>query len=540
MPDIGSSGNSMADLAQNAQGGAANPQVTQDNSPQVSPDTVSPGPQDHWYDSVLHGILGALGGTDDVHMSRDENGNMVVSKTKSAPGTQFKRIIAGALTGLAASGGVGRGRGQKERALAAGTGAAIQRSDQSQLNARQEANEDFDVKQRETVRKAQTALLNQQLTESTWNLSRKQIDAQFGDAERENEFSRIIANSPTNKDLGVARSVDDLMSMHKDMPDLLKQQAQGNIMGIPHINDQGKIDGMHYALVTPEWKQQRIDQDETFFKLVPSGDPSKPPKLEKQVVKAGTMTNGDFFTAQQAANKEFLQYYENNSKEEGENKRETSWEKTEVQIANIHETGENARAAEANKTKEDVAAGKQTQHNIDKLDQQYVKPANDAEKSWMLADKAYQEYKSAKAQGKMLDSGAQSMQMLSQHIQTTFGQVKGARVTKDLIEKHLGARGVTDSAVVAVQKLINGDALSGSQWEAFHDMIKNVRHVNWETTVREARRKRVPIDFLPDDLRDMAAPEGATGEVFDPKDPTRLIGHVVSRQGKQQYVPLGQ
>jgi len=56
-------------------------------------------------------------------------------------------------------------------------------------------------------------------------------------------------------------------------------------------------------------------------------------------------------------------------------------------------------------------------------------------------------------------TGAESMLALSTHLATTFGNVKGARVTKDMIEHHLGARGVGDSALVAVQKLTNGDVL---------------------------------------------------------------------------------
>jgi hypothetical protein len=67
-----------------------------------------------------------------------------------------------------------------------------------------------------------------------------------------------------------------------------------------------------------------------------------------------------------------------------------------------------------------------------------------------------------------------------------------------MIQEHLGARGVTDSAIVAVNKLINGDKLSPAQWEAFHDLIQTSRNLTWDTAVREADRKHVPIDFLPD------------------------------------------
>jgi len=84
--------------------------------------------------------------------------------------------------------------------------------------------------------------------------------------------------------------------------------------------------------------------------------------------------------------------------------------------------------------------------------------------------------------------------------------VKGARITKDMIEHHLGARGVSDSALVAIQRLTNGDVLSPAQWEAFHGLIKQSRDISWHQAAREADRAGLPLDFLPEDL------QGAYGE----------------------------
>jgi hypothetical protein len=125
-------------------------------------------------------------------------------------------------------------------------------------------------------------------------------------------------------------------------------------------------------------------------------------------------------------------------------------------------------------------------------------PAETVEKSYDMMDHAYREYKAAQAQGKELPTGAQSMVALSTHLSTTFGQVKGSRITKDMIQEHLHSRSISDDAIVAVNKLINGDKLSPGQWEAFHDLIKTSRNLSWDTAVREADRKHVPIDFLPD------------------------------------------
>lgn len=127
----------------------------------------------------------------------------------------------------------------------------------------------------------------------------------------------------------------------------------------------------------------------------------------------------------------------------------------------------------------------------------YEKPAEEAEQSFQMANAAYNDFKTAQAQGRPLPTGAQSMLMLSQHLQTTFGGVKGARVTKDMIAEHLGARSISDSALVAVQKLTNGDVLSPDQWEAFYQLISQSRSQHWQTALREAPRHGVDVTGLP-------------------------------------------
>jgi hypothetical protein len=144
------------------------------------------------------------------------------------------------------------------------------------------------------------------------------------------------------------------------------------------------------------------------------------------------------------------------------------------------------------------------------FEKSYEKPAEDVEKSYTMMDGAYKEYEAAKAQGKELPTGAQSMLALSTHLSTTFGNVKGARVTKDMIQHHLGARSISDDALVAVQKLTNGDPLSASQWDAFHDLVSQSRKEQWTIASKEAKRAKVPNDFTPPDLlkQGVGAPEG--------------------------------
>ncbi len=164
-----------------------------------------------------------------------------------------------------------------------------------------------------------------------------------------------------------------------------------------------------------------------------------------------------------------------------------------------------------------------TRQDVREHDKAYVQPAEAVEKSYQMMNNAYNEYLAAKKAGTELPTGAQSMVALSTHLSTTFGNVKGARITKDMIEHHLGARGVSDGAQVAVQRLTNGDVLSPAQWDAFHDLIKQSRNLSWQTATKQANRKNIPVDFLPPDLQGQAAPvapQGGTAAeeyVRDPK-----------------------
>jgi len=137
---------------------------------------------------------------------------------------------------------------------------------------------------------------------------------------------------------------------------------------------------------------------------------------------------------------------------------------------------------------------------INAHDKAYVQPAEQVEKSYQMMNQAYNEYQGAAAQGKDLPTGAQSMVALSTHLATTFGNVKGSRITRDMIQEHLGARSVSDAALVATQKLTNGDVLSPAQWSAFHDLISNSRRLSWQIAATEAQRKAIPTNFLPPDL----------------------------------------
>lgn len=153
----------------------------------------------------------------------------------------------------------------------------------------------------------------------------------------------------------------------------------------------------------------------------------------------------------------------------------------------------------------DVKQGQALNKNMLYHDKTYVQPAQAAEQSYRMADQAYKDYKTAQANGTVLPTGAQSMLMLSQHLANTFGGVKGSRITKDMIQEHLGARSISDDMVTAINKLRNGDQLAPDQWDAFHTLIGQARAEKWRTAALEGQRLGVQQNYLPSDLSGLAA-----------------------------------
>jgi hypothetical protein len=226
-------------------------------------------------------------------------------------------------------------------------------------------------------------------------------------------------------------------------------------------------------------------------------------------VPKGGMKNGEMLLFIKAQNKESLDEHHKEIKDENETKQAGADVSRAATTAGLA-AGENAehfaqaRKADAEAAKARAAAngaeidwGPGGEKGFNSWHQSNVTPALGIETNYRLASTAYNEYKAAAAKGQKLPTGAQSMQMLSQHIATTFGTVKGARITKDMIEKHLGARSVSANLEAAVNRLSNGDALSKDQWDAYGDLISQRRNEQWRSVYEDAVSLGRPTDYIP-------------------------------------------
>jgi hypothetical protein len=451
---------------------------------------------------MLHGILNALGGTEERAYRRDESGHLVVTHTKSGPGQQWKRIVAGALAGAAAATREKPGPGQVSRAGGAGFQGGMDLAQGIEQRKIDTANQDFETMDRTTLRKAQTALITQQLSEKAFQLGRAKIQSSFDDAARENEFSAYIkAGGNGSQDLGVVRNFEELLQMNDNMPNLAKEHANGNIISIPHVNDKGELEGMHYALVTPEWKGAKLDSDRAYYVLRPPKTQGGKPALERQTVKAGTMTNGEYELARSANEKQIQEWYEKQYVQQQETARAGEQNKTTIEAAHI---GANARVA--------VASGNK-------------KLANDSAKQ---ADMLETEYK--KAQEYLAKpSGPNDLAILFSYVRS---QVAGAgRMTNVEIQKSAEA-GSFGTRVSSMYSKATSGTLDPELKAQMVDSIGIAARAARATADKySAQSGSEPI--APGSTQEPPPPAGATSKVRD-KD-GKLIGHVV--QGKYVALP---
>lgn len=301
------------------------PQAGPSNTPIAAAASQPPQPSDPLSKRIFAGIMGALGGTQDISYQRGADGKMVTTVAASGTGTQWKRIITGALQGTAAGLGAAPGPGQLARAGSAGFAASAPTAPAQEQQKVQQADQDFTQQQKALVTKAQTQLLTYQGSVANFQLKRMGVEAAQENAGMENQFMKAVQSGGNgSQDLGVAKNFADVLAMHKDMPNLMKENAQGNIIQTAHVDADGNFDGTRYALVTPQWKDAKLTEDAGFYHLVPASKPGEMPTIQKQTVKAGTISNGDFANQQAAASSEILKWQTENHKEAHQDRVDTS------------------------------------------------------------------------------------------------------------------------------------------------------------------------------------------------------------------------
>jgi hypothetical protein len=471
-------------------------------------------------------------------------------QNEQAKPSMWKQVLTGALVGLAG------GAGQPSFAAGVGGGARAGLQHQQQQHDNQIEDQNQTIKKQESASRirfqdAQAASMVQDATLK--DIQIHNLPQQQQDAHNAAELSlmktmdalglaptMVVDNNTGGKEASAGLEqltannggVPALMTLHiagKVVAYDLKQLAQApqtldTVNKIGSLTGRPAIDEAAWRKMSPQVQNDLTSKAFTFWNPLPTEDNLVLYKNYLNTAKASPAS------PDKAANVERLQGVVNGMKtglDDKSNRENTQAARKAGMVTNATESVKARYEKEKDKsTYAEEVAGDVTgwrpqtsatlsEKQLEKARLEYSKSAAyktavSAEQSYEMMTGAYKEYKDS---GGNLPTGAQSMVALSNHLSTTFGNVKGARVTKDMIEHHLGARSLSDKALVAVQKITNGDTLSPDQWEAFNDLIGQSRGFAWDNATRTAHVLKLPVnsDMLPGDLQKKAPAAKAGG-----------------------------
>lgn len=269
---------------------SGNPQPSVPNRPSGQPDAAPAAPDvGQPADVAGAGATSALGGGP-AQPAKPGVGSRVasfISNGQGSPGSVWRGILSGALTGMVA----GAGQGHFGGGVATGGAAAQKQTQQNIQNQQVQSNLESEQK----LRAAQIAETNHRIVDSAWTLSHNKVQAAQEQATLENNLAQEAIKSG-GTDLGVVRNVDDLEQLHRDNPNLPQDAARGNILTVPHFtaDKDGNLqyDGARAVYVKPEWGGQKIDHDIPYPMFVP-GTKGEAGHYEERTLTKGTVTNQD-------------------------------------------------------------------------------------------------------------------------------------------------------------------------------------------------------------------------------------------------------
>jgi hypothetical protein len=496
------------------------PQQVQPQQPQQGP---SPSDIENYAAAVHHSRLAnalnaatdLLGGSKSLRLVRNPDGSVDVQEGQATPGEKWGRIAKAALQGAATGFAVGQGPGGPQRAAAASVQQGMAMPQQQKDQTLAEAEKANDQNQKRQLFNANLAMMHQNLVKAQFDNMAAPI--KFSEEQTQHALQmRDLITKMGGSMLAEYKTPDELAAHVNTNQQMVAGHLGTNGMTVPITNydGQGHVTGGQ-AWFLPEDKRQQLNTEAVDIPQTKLNNDGTTTTTTLHVGK-GQMTNEQILAAlmgkQDEANKvtatgsqmQAQQIEAKSAQERADTEKKLAPSEIALRGATAgKESAEAAKAREETRLLPEQVAAKSQANNatLNMLDNKYVSPAREIEKSWQLADNTYKEYQQLRAQGKDFPTGAESMLMMSRHLQSTFGQVKGSRVTKDMIAEHFGARSVSDDVLAAVQHLTDGDRLSPNQWTAFHKLIGESRNASWQEVADAAQSRGVDATrFLPPDL----------------------------------------
>ena len=274
---------------------------TQTGPPSIGPTPTPPDVTEHM--SLLHRVLDKvgtiLGGDETLHIKKDADGNITMTKDPSTTGEKWGRIAQAALTGAGAGFANSQGPGGPARAAAAGIQAGAKLPQQNQQLMQGEVS----AEQQTQLRNAQKALVQQKIVQNAFNMKQQGVQLTDAQSDRANQIQDWILSNPTNQKLGDFKNMDDVIKYENTQGGLI----QGHANGMFHTEVMG--DGtVRLFSVDQAWAKQMNDKPVTIKTLVPGATADAPMQLKDNIIDAGTHTNGEIAQMQEAQTERISKY----------------------------------------------------------------------------------------------------------------------------------------------------------------------------------------------------------------------------------------
>jgi len=463
--------------------------------PAPSPAQVTPPPKRSVMSDILHAVGDVLGGPSTVKRVNPQTGAI-----ENVPLSREGRIAntAGIYLRGAAAGAAQHGPAAAGKAALAGVTEEQETEEIQNKNVLDQSKNAQD----QLRDQAAIVLTQHQIAESGWRMAREGTEIDSATADKFNTMQGLLSSDPSNTYLAHFDSFADMLRAH---PQLTKAgfnipalQSQGLLRAVVTTAG-GKSTGVDVYKISPQWLDMKTE-DAIKFRQAVGLDSDRNPIYQSQEIPARAITNRDALNYLGVSGKNELDAQEKAIQLQNQSK------ETNAQVSHLNAETNLAQTQARSLISSQQAdpfgytsplPQKEALKRSDSFQKDVVNKAYDTEKAYQMSQQALSEYQDAAKQGKTLPTGAQSMLLLSQHLGTTFGNVKGSRITKDMIQEHLGARGISDDAQTAIQRVVNGDQLSPAQWKAFTDLISQSRSATWNNAVSNAKNQQLPITFLP-------------------------------------------
>lgn len=542
----------MPDMADNGQGNASNlpgdevlgmlggPPPTKQMGPAAAPATLAQGvqgtpapPPEGRASRFFRKAEDLLGGVEEQPVVDQQTGAVSSQKVRLGGGAWARKMIAGMLTGMASASeapirpGAGALSG-------VGAGFAGEQGRQDALRQRKinEGQRGFENQKQAQAAKdthlAQQAMLSHLSVENAaaaFALQRAKVTASSETITQYNDFQKALGANEQNVDLGIlpATNLGDftngLLALEKQNPQLKKLIATGQVFSVPAFDASGNLTGVHAAIVRKDVQQMPIRD---VFGMDPvTGAPKEIPPLRffvpgKMDPKTGKPGEGQWKEYEPPDDLPYGSYMLQ-MLATSKDAHEADLQRTEAE-KNVAEAGA-ARATAGAETARAQNLRAQTQQlltgGIDELgrpleslpqkerlaryktfSQSYVKDINQLDQSYSqmqsIMDRA--------AKGQM--TGADSVVGLFNAIGISSAPLKGRgfRINQSIVGEHAGARNVYQDMATKLSRIApdgTGEIVTPKQLQDYTAIMSQARHDLYVTAAREARRQKLPVDFLP-------------------------------------------